>query len=120
MYASMLTLKILHGLCNALYLDMSLRLNDVCKTLLLLCIHVSTDPPIRELQLSRHVFTWLDPQHELAAINITVFLAFDKCFYLFHFSYASPLTFLVLVPFAKQYRGLHAGLASWSASVSSD
>lgn len=30
------------------------------------------------------------------------------------------LTFLVLVPFAKQYRGLHAGLASWSASVSSD
>ena len=91
MYASMLTLKILHGLCNALYLEMSLRLNDVCKTLLLLCIHVSTDPPIRELQLSRHVFTWLDPQHEVAALNITVFLAFDKCFYLFHFSYASPL-----------------------------
>jgi len=66
MYASMLTLKILHGLCNALHLELSLRLTEFCKSVLLLC----TDPPIRELQLSRHVFTWLDPQHEVAALNI--------------------------------------------------
>ena len=76
MYASMLTLRILHGLCNALYLELSLRLTEFCKSVLLLC----TDPPIRELQLSRHVFTWLDPQHEVAALNIIVFLAFDKYF----------------------------------------
>ncbi len=76
MYASMLTLKVLHGLCKALYLELSLRLTEVCKSVLLL----RTDPPIRELQLSRHVFTWLDPQHEVAALNIIVFLAFDKYF----------------------------------------
>ncbi len=74
MYASMLTLRILHGLCNALYPELSLRVTEFCKSILLLC----TDPPIRELQLSRHVFTWLDPQHEVAALNIIVFLAFTK------------------------------------------
>ena len=58
MYASMLTLRILHGLYNTLYLELSQRLTEVCKSVLLLC----TDPPIRELQLSRHVFTWLDLQ----------------------------------------------------------
>ena len=58
MYASMLTLRILHGLCDTLYLVLSLCLTEVCKSVLLLC----TDPPKRELQLSRHVFTWLDLQ----------------------------------------------------------
>ena len=60
MYASMLTLRILHG-HDTLYLMLSLRLTEVCKSVLLLC----TDPLIRELrsmQLSRHVFTWLDLQ----------------------------------------------------------
>ena len=56
MYASMLTLRVLHGLCNAWYLELSLHLIEFCKSVLLLC----TDSPIRELQLSRHVFTWLE------------------------------------------------------------
>ncbi len=76
MYASMLTLRILHGLCNALYLELSLRLTEVFKSVLLLC----TDPPITELQLSRHFSPGLIPRHEVAALNIIVFLAFNKCF----------------------------------------
>ncbi len=57
-------LKILHGLCNALYLELSLT--EFCKSVLVLC----TDPAVTELQLSQRVFTWLDPQHEVAALNI--------------------------------------------------
>ena len=72
----MVTIRILHSLCNALYLELSLHLNELCKSVLLL----GTDPPIRELQLSQHVLTWLDPQHEVAALNIILFLAFDMCF----------------------------------------
>lgn len=78
--ASMHTLRMLHGLCTALYLELSLHLTEVCMSNLLLC----TDSPVRELPLSWHVFTWIDLQHEVAALNITVLLPFtsdlDICF----------------------------------------
>ena len=74
MYASMLAFRILHGLCNALNPELSLLLNEFCKSVLLLC----TDSQKLELQLSRHVFTWLDPQHEVTALNIIVFLTLIK------------------------------------------
>ena len=86
MYASMLTLTILHGFCNAFYLELSLHVTELCNSVLLMCI----DPPIREVQLNRLFSPSLIPSmkwpHWIPCVPCT--------YQAFHLIIASPLSVL--------------------------